>query len=148
MKEAEAERLYGRILRQVEKELGNDTTYGSTLTTVGKELFGNRYRGTFASNEVPPPLLVNGEYCIINLDKTWQEGSHWVGCVYDNNRYYFYDSFGRPGKQLKLEALEGKKVIDADLDPEQLVSQTNCGQRCLAWLWFADRYGVDNALLI
>jgi hypothetical protein len=53
MKESEVEKKYNEILNVVCSEVGNKTTYGSDLTKFGKELFGEKYRGTFASDQIP-----------------------------------------------------------------------------------------------
>ena len=142
MKEKQVEKKYNEILSVVSKAIGNQTTYGTTLTKTGKKLFGDKYVGTFASNEIPK--LKNGDYCIVNLDKSYQSGSHWVAVVCQNNKNYVYDSFGRKTEKILPDFDRPKK--DADYDPEQSVIQYDCGSRCIAWIWFADRYGVQNAL--
>ena len=143
MKESEVEKKYNEILNVVCSEVGNKTTYGSDLTKFGKELFGEKYRGIFASDQIPQ--LKNGQNCIVNLDKSYEGGSHWVAVVHQSGKNYVYDSFGRPSKNILPEF---KKVIDTDYDCEQEIEEENCGSRCLSWLFFTERYGLKNALLL
>ena len=134
------------ILSVVSKAIGNQTTYGTTLTKTGKKLFGDKYVGTFASNEIPK--LKNGDYCIVNLDKSYQAGSHWVAVAKYGGNSILYDSFARHHINIipSLRYSGNGRIIQPDDDVEQSVIQYDCGQRSLCWLWFADRYGVQNAL--
>lgn len=133
---------YNQILNVVCSCVGNSTTYGTDLTKFGKELFGKKYIGTFASNEIPK--LKNGNYCIVNLDKSYENGSHWIAMVRLSGKDYVYDSFGRKTTEILPDFKE--KTIDADYDAEQSITETNCGARCLAFLFFTSRYGIKNAL--
>jgi len=142
--EKEILQKYNKILSLIHSVLGTTTTFGIQLTDIGKQLFGTRYIGTFASNQVP--MLKNGEKCIVNLDKNYQSGSHWVACLYENNNYYIYDSFGR--KTVDILPEFNRITIDADYDAEQNDNEKDCGSRCIAFLWFAERYGIKNALKI
>jgi len=144
MNEKEILKKYNEILSVIHSVLGTTTTFGIQLTDVGKHLFGKNYIGTFASNEVP--ILKNGEKCIVNLDKSYETGSHWIACLYENNNYYIYDSFGR--KTTDILPLFNRITIDSEYDPEQNDNQKDCGSRCIAFLWFAERYGIKNALKI
>ena len=53
MKESEVEKKYNDILKVVSSVIGDKTTYGSDLTKFGRDLFGQKYRGTFASDRIP-----------------------------------------------------------------------------------------------
>jgi hypothetical protein len=141
MKESEVERKYNDILKVVSSIVGDKTTYGSDLTKFGRDLFGQKYRGTFASNLVP--TLKNGDYCIVNLDKSFEGGSHWVAVVHQSGNNYVYDSYGRPSKNILPDL---RKVRDADYDQEQGLLEEDCGARCLSWLWFVERHGLTDAL--
>ena len=144
MNEKEILQKYNKILSVIHSVLGTKTTFGIQLTDVGRQLFGNKYIGTFASNQVP--ILKNGEKCIVNLDKSYETGSHWVACVYEKNNYYIYDSFGR--KTVDILPLFNRITIDAEYDAEQNDNEKDCGSRCISFLWFAERYGIENALKI
>jgi hypothetical protein len=105
--------------------LGTDATTGEDqLDHAGKEAFGARFNGVFASNERFP---LHG-YSIVNTLPRNTAGEHWLA-VCDG---YLYDSFGR----------------DKSGDTEQKYVETNCGQRCLAFINVYDQHGLGVAALI
>tara|TARA_R110002096_G_scaffold18463_5_gene62875 strand:+ start:632 stop:1048 length:417 start_codon:yes stop_codon:yes gene_type:complete len=130
------------------KKLPQTSTYGDHLTTLGKRMFGKKYKGTFPSDKIPS--LTPMQSSIINLDDSSQGGSHWV--VYARGKqkqHYMYDSFGRQGVKLIPKLKKNKKnITDAELDPEQHYSEVNCGARCLAWLDVYYKQGIKKALTI
>lgn len=119
---------YNRYLKQVESKIGNTTTSESTLDKLGRRLFKGEWDGVF-----PADAVKIKRYGIANFDETGETGSHWIAIVKTNNKYIFYDSFGR---------------ADWDDDAEQDTAETNCGQRCLAWLLVAHNHGIEKALTI
>lgn len=147
--EAKAEALYRRILARIEKRIGNTTTDENQLEDVGAELFGPSFRGVFASDRVPR-LASDRPYCIANTDREGEAGTHWLAlAVYPSTpNVFLYDSFGRPTRSLVPWIRGSGKVVDSDLDAEQRESESNCGQRCLAWLVVFDELGPDAALCI
>lgn len=152
-KHKEMERLalqaYERALEHVESILGNTTTDADQLESVGVELFGFAFRGVFASDEVPP-LTDDRPYLIANTDTMDGPGEHWLALARypsDPDTVFLYDSFGRPKAEL-VPWITQQRVVDSDLDAEQEVHESNCGQRCLAWLVVFDELGPDVALTI
>jgi hypothetical protein len=142
--EKTVERIYKRILHEiVEPITGKGVTYDDDLWEIGKDLLGPKFHGVYSSNNTPTTKNI---YYIINVDKSTEPGSHWLGCVNQNNRTYIYDSFGR--KTAKLIPHLGGKITDADYDKEQKNNEDNCGARCLAWLLVVKHLGVKNALKI
>lgn len=142
--------LNKKILRKVEKMVGKGTTFGSQLKKAGKTLLGKRFAGVFASNKIPC-FKGDQEFAILNLDKSWQPGSHWIGLARENkNDYIIYDSFGRKSSKIipSVFSKTNGYIIDVDPDPEQRITEDNCGQRSLAWLVIYDKYGPGVALLI
>ena len=149
LSEKEVEWLNKEILKSViEPLLGNDSTYLNDLTKIGKKLLGDKYKGTFTSDNIPF-LTDKRPYCILNLDNSHQGGSHWVALVKYTKRdkYLLYDSFGRESKDIIPSALNkfGNGLQDTDYDAEQHVEEMNCGQRCLRFLILTDFFGVDNS---
>lgn len=147
--EREAHRRYDRILKYlVEPLVGSKTTYLQELNGAGRKLLSVKFKGVFPSDKIPK-LNALSPYCILNLDKSTESGSHWIAVARRPDDVVVYDSFGRPNDVI-IPALAGSgngRVIDTDPDAEQGITETNCGARCLAWLVFYDRYG-DEALLI
>lgn len=145
-----AQILYNRKLAEIEKQTGDETTYLSQLNSVGRGLLKIKFRGVFPSDKIPKLNEIK-PYCILNVDRSGQPGSHWVALARMNNGdTLFYDSFGREGNKLikNLEYSGNGRIVDTDRDKEQKITETNCGARCLAFLAITDEWGPDVAKLI
>ena len=150
MNEKTAERIYRHLLKdKIYPLVGNKITYGSDLEKAGKKLFGNKFVGVYPSDKIPT-LSPSKKYTILNLDKSNEGGSHWIGAVYDKGDIVCYDSYARKANKIipSLKAPKGGRIINTDDDVEQKMKQTDCGARSLAWLLFFDRHGKKNAMLI
>jgi len=147
--EKKAMKIYNSKLKILENLIGNDTTWLHELDKAGKKLFGTKFSGVYPSDKIPK-LTKSKCYCILNLDKSGEPGSHWIALAKVKDKIMFYDSFGRKGEKLipTLKLSGNGKIIDTQLDKEQKVLQTNCGARCLAWLWVFDECGSKVAYLI
>ena len=149
MKEKRAEKIFNDITKQIEKVIGHgNETYTNELERIGKQIFRNKFVGVFPSDKIPK--LNNNNYTIINLDKSDEEGSHWVALAKRDNEIYIFDSFGRDTyKILPSIKQSGNGLVKmTDPDRNQKDHEVNCGQKSLAWLCILDRYGVDVAKLI
>lgn len=146
-----AERLYKLKLKEIEKYYtGDKTTYLGQLEGAGKKLLGVKFKGVFPSDKIP---ILNDlvPYCILNLDRSGEPGSHWIALAkMENGNTLFYDSFGRDGSKLipNVQYSGNGRIINAERDSEQKVSETNCGARCLSFLCIMEQYGEDIAKLI
>jgi hypothetical protein len=141
--------LYKKMLKDVEGLIGDKTTYLEQLNGAGKKLLGVKFKGTFPSDKIPK-LNDLSPYCILNLDKSTEPGSHWVSLVKHGNDCILYDSFGRDNKQIipDLQFSGNGRIIQPDDDSEQKVTESNCGARALSWIMFFDKYGAKAAMLI
>lgn len=139
--------VYNAYLHGVEKLLDNkSTTSNFELNKIGKSLFGGKFVGTFASDQLPT-LSKFKPYCIANLDKSNESGSHWIAIVRDNADVLVYDSFGRKSKTIIPSVLRHYKVVkDTESDAEQDTKETNCGQRCISALLVYDIHGREAFL--
>ena len=149
-KRDQADKIYNFILKnEIKPLLGFKATYLDQLDTVCNKLFGKKYRGTFPSDKIPKLNNIK-KYCILNLDRSNQAGSHWIALAKDGDKAYLYDSFGRAGNKIipNLEFSGNGKIIDTDRDAEQGILEENCGSRCVAFLRVFDQYGADVAKLI
>jgi hypothetical protein len=149
MNEKKAEEIYKDILiNTVYPLVGKKTTYGHDLETVCKKYLGDKFKGVYPSDKLKK-LTPTVPYAIYNLDNSNQGGSHWVAVVRHANDIVVYDSFGRKAKDI-IPSLTNStgKIINTDDDAEQKVSETDCGARCVCFLFFCELYGVKNALLI
>ena len=106
------------------------------LSMLGRRLFGPRFIGVFAIDELPSTRAGGGGMLICNLDTREQPGSHWVAIADD----WMYDSFGR--------SLGFSGMHNPEDDSEQDVREENCGQRSLAWLCVYYVYGPKGAKFI
>jgi hypothetical protein len=134
-KKYEIQDLYEKILLLLEGAMGSGTTMSGPLDQVGRALFLTKWKGVFASNEQYP----DRGYCIVNLDPSYESGSHWVAVA----NGLVYDSFGRCG------LLDDSRLkCGGDKLPDQDQLENNCGQRCLAWLCVHQVAGVPGANMV
>tara|TARA_R100000951_G_C2644282_1_gene182018 strand:- start:1216 stop:1671 length:456 start_codon:yes stop_codon:yes gene_type:complete len=148
MKEAEAEQIFKQKTNDIKKLMKKKgVTFMGELNTTGKKLFGIKFRGVFSSDKIP---ILNElvPYAILNLDKSDEPGSHWIAVAKtsDDNLMCF-DSFGRRNTQIipSLKKSGNGKIIDTDYDANQKVKETDCGMRCLGWLYMFNHYGEEVA---
>ncbi len=148
--EKQAEEEYRKYLKTVNDLVGNTTTYLSQLDKTSRSLFGVKFRGVFPSDKIPR-LNDLKPYCILNLDKSDEPGSHWVALAkLPTDECLFYDSFGRGYKQIIpiIDHSGNGRIKNTDEDPEQGLQENNCGARCIAFLMVFDRLGSEYAELI
>jgi hypothetical protein len=132
------EKLYNRLLKQVESALGKKPTTNFQLNKYCRKKFGHQYKGTFARNQIP--IMNHNEFCIANLDTSNEPGSHWIAIIKHHDKYLIYDSYGRDLSKILPNFNKKYDVISTEQDAEQSDSATNCGPRCIAAL------GVYNML--
>ena len=150
-KELKAELIYKKYLKDIYNLIGDRTTYLNQILGAGRKLFGVKFKGVFPSDKIPK-LNDLSPYCILNLDKSSESGSHWVALskIPNTNDSILYDSFGRNYKKIipALNYSGNGRIINSDFDAEQKILETDCGARCLAFLMVIDNYGVNVAKLI
>lgn len=146
-----AELEYNKILKDITDAMGDKSTFLSELNGVGRKLLGVKFHGVYPSDKIPR-LNDLSPYCILNLDKSNEPGSHWVALakLEDENASVIYDSFGRDHMKIipNLQYSGNGRIIQPEDDSEQHVLQQSCGQRTLSFLLFLDRYGIKNAMYI
>src|SRR6056300_558843 len=115
--EKKAMKIYNSKLKILENLIGNDTTWLHELDKAGKKLFGTKFSGVYPSDKIPK-LTKSKCYCILNLDKSGEPGSHWIALAKVKDKIMFYDSFGRKGEKLipTLKLSGNGKIIDTQLD--------------------------------
>lgn len=149
-KEKQALEAYNKYLNKIVYPLiGDKTTYLTQLLGAGKKLFGVKFRGVYPSDKIPR-LNDLSPYCILNLDKSKEPGSHWIALAklpHPSNESMVYDSFGRNYKKIipLLSHSGNGRIKNTELDSEQQIQQTDCGARCIAWLLVFDKQGADVA---
>ena len=156
---------YNKILKDIIDAMGDKSTFLSELNGVGRKLLGVKFHGVYPSDKIPR-LNDLSPYCILNLDKSNEPGSHWVALAKLENENagtygastqtkfagasVIYDSFGRDHMKIipNLQYSGNGRIIQPEDDSEQHILEESCGQRCLAFLLFLDRYGIKNAMYI
>lgn len=142
--------MYNAKLADLVRTLGDRATDNVELDSWGRHMFGAKYHGTYSSDRLPT-LSNSSPYCIVNVDKSSESGSHWVACALDGDDVYIYDSFGRSTSALIPSIVAkygGARVKDTDYDAEQLYSQSTCGHRCLSFINVCDKLGIGYAQFI
>ena len=118
-----SDRTYSTNLQLVERLIGNRVTTGYELSNLAKKLFGSKFLGVYDWKDKMPHLKV-GDCIIVNK----KSNEHWIGTANVGGTIYTYDSFGRP------DYIGGHVDGDEDGEPDQIISEQNCGARVLSWL--------------
>ena len=94
-----------------------------------------KFAGVYAADNIPPFKLKNGNFIIVNSDKSTQLGIHWFLLCNRNNKYLFADPLGLPlnyyphvRDQLSFADLGVTEIIQA---PLQNLTSNLCGLYCL-----------------
>lgn len=135
-------------LKVVYKLLNNKgTTNNIELNRLCSELFGGKFHGVYPSDKIPN-LNFHKNYCILNLDKSSQPGSHWIACVLDsNNDIYVFDTYDRSIKKIlpSIYKVKHHRILKGSRSVLEKDTGEDCGERCVAWLLLVEKYGIDVA---
>jgi len=125
---------YTNNLVALQDVLGNESTDNTQLQSIGMFLFNSTqnkpFIGVFSSDKMP--ILKNNQMCIVNTDD--KKGVHWIACYKYKNKTYVYDSFDRDVKSLSKYWKKKHSWINANNDRDQSYTESDCGQRSIAWL--------------
>ncbi len=116
---------------------GHDGTSGDDLDRIARMQFGDRFKGVFAANTHPADMS-EGFY-IVNTDPFHKPGVHWTA-VADG---LFYDSFDRKSTTLFPDVI--LPATKKNQSVAQLNKESNCGERCIAFLVCAAEFGNKAA---
>lgn len=145
--EKKAELIFYIVADEIVKEMGSDATFQFDLEKVAKGLIGKEFAGVFAVDTIKFPK--GTKYAIFNLDTSDEPGSHWMGLTKGTNKWYVYDSFGRSSKEIAPSLFKkGLKIFDSDRDIEQDIDSQICGPLALSWIFVAQNFGINMAMLI
>ena len=148
-----AEKLFKKYKKQFVTTLGKKALDDGQLTQLGRNIFGDKYIGTFAQDKYP--MNKNG-FAIVNKDtskKINTDDAHWVAIYTTKTRLYIYDTFGRHTSFVlpiiyEKAAKHNKKIYESKNDPEQYGYSEICGQLAIAWLCVVKDLGIRKALTI
>ena len=155
MSKRQVESYYKKQLKISEKLVGHSTTTNNVeLGEIGTKLFGARFMGVFSKDTIPWSSLIDspGNCCIANVEIASDPGSHWIAlyCPVDARFPILYDSFGREFNEILTTTdqheMRLKKVTVTEDDAEQEMSESNCGQRCLAFLLVCHKFKKTNQI--
>jgi len=135
------EKEYDKYVKAICDKISSSETFDSQLSAICKGLFKG-FVGVYPKDRIPFTRFRNNNSLIFNLDNHNDPGSHWCAMYKDKGNLYVYDSFGR----IVLPSVSS--IIYTDPDKEQRNNETNCGQRCIAWLIIVHKYGIQKALQI
>lgn len=124
-----------RYFNYIGSIIGFNSTDTVTLTNLGKELIGNKFKGAYPCDRIPK--LNSGESVIVNTDPHNKPGEHWTGLYCDgDDKYLFYDSFGGNYDEVipKLKTYLKATDIFSTKTVRQNYSQYFCGASSLTWL--------------
>lgn len=96
----------------------------------------DHFGGIFPLNRLPL-VFKKPRLFIINLDPSYQQGTHWVAVHFDRLGYaYYFDSFGRPPAGQILTFLErfAPRGYQYSKDKIQDDNSTSCGYFCVLFV--------------
>ena len=150
--------VFNKHKKALIKAMGTKSTTDRQLNTMGKQLFGAKYLGTYSQDNIPwkkvhSIINFNNTFAIINTDPVGKPGVHWVGLFVTAKTVYIWDSYGRKSqtllpilvKQLKTRKYKFK---DSDNDTDQSRRSQICGQLCLSWMLTVKDLGIHNAMKV
>ena len=148
MSEARAEKIYNFALEHIVSVVGSGAMFSDNLERLANQLLGKKdFAGVYPVDKIQFPA--GTRFQILNTHKSDMPGEHWFAVVKGNGVFYVYDSFGRSTSEIATSLLKKSiKIMDSDQDAEQEMSEENCGQRSVAWLFVFQQFGKDTAMLI
>ena len=155
MSKRQVESYYKKQLKICEQLVSHNTTTNNLeLNKIGSDLLGDRFMGVYSKDTIPWASLVDspGNCCIANVEIASDPGTHWIALYGPSDTRFpiLYDSFGREFNEILTTTadykMRRKEVTLTEGDPEQRVSEKNCGQRCLAFLATCQKFKKTNQI--
>ena len=124
-------------LMRIEDIIGDKTTTNTQLLKLGKQLFGDRFKGVYCSDQ--NFRLKNNDCCIINTDSSKQSGTHWCGIYRYKDHHYIFDSFARDYHTLS-RYFKYRHWTNVEFRRIESYKASSCGQLSLTFLLIFDKY--------
>ena len=98
-------------------------------------VYNKNFMGCYAWNQLPPFPNTFPRSLIINTAHSDTDGEHWVALLLQNNRCFYFDSFGLPvlNKNILYFLRKYKKVTYTDTCIQHLYSE-KCGKFCIGFI--------------
>ena len=147
------EMLFKQLVDVITSVYGNEVTSNEDLIQIGRDVFKSLSNHVVRNADYDFKRM-NGKYGIINIDNG--PGIHWCSTFQRGRVITVFDSFDRRIERLmadfctraKREGYIVKQTKDKNHRREQRDEQSDCGQRCIAWLILSKAMGVEFASLI
>ncbi len=136
MKKKQVQNLFNFTLNLIQKDIGTDETDNIQLQKYIDKIGLSNFLGVYAIDTIP--TMTNNQSCIVNLDKSTQSGSHWISLHKHKNKIYMFDSFDRK--------ISNFRKVEIDSNMFQKSMETDCGQRCIAFLTLVQIIGLHDTL--
>ena len=117
--------------------LPNSTMYDSDISNYVRRLRIPNFCGVKMRDELPskPRKIESG---ILNLNTSYEAGSHWVAWYKDGKERYYFDSFGEPPPIEMMQYLKSNRELELDLPAIRQNALTvqhdisnECGSLCI-----------------
>ena len=117
--------------------LPNSTMYDSDILNYVRRLRIPNFCGVKMRDELPskPRKIESG---ILNLNTSYEAGSHWVAWYKDGKERYYFDSFGEPPPIEMMQYLKSNRELELDLPAIRQNAVTvqhdisnECGSLCI-----------------
>ena len=92
----------------------------------------------FSSNNIP--YLKINQTCIVNNQRSNENGEHWLALINTPKGTYCYDSFNSKVNLLS-PYFQNKNWLSANNDRDEPYNEATCGQRCYSWIISFLKYG-------
>ena len=111
--------------------------YDSDILNYVRRLRIPNFRGVKMRDELPskPRKIESG---ILNLNTSYEVGSHWVAWYKDGKERYYFDSFGEPPPIEMMQYLKSNRELELDLPAIRQNAVTvqhdisnECGSLCI-----------------
>ena len=111
--------------------------YDSDILNYVRRLRIPNFRGVKMRDELPskPRKIESG---ILNLNTSYEAGSHWVAWYKDGKERYYFDSFGEPPPIEMMQYLKSNRELELDLPAIRQNAVTvqhdisnECGSLCI-----------------
>ena len=111
--------------------------YDSDILNYVQRLRIPNFRGVKMRDELPskPRKIESG---ILNLNTSYEAGSHWVAWYKDGKERYYFDSFGEPPPIEMMQYLKSNRELELDLPAIRQNAVTvqhdisnECGSLCI-----------------
>ena len=86
---------FNKYKKTIIEQIGNKALYDDEINSICHKLFGSKWGGAHAVDQIPIKKYNDIHYFIVNTDKSNEAGTHWCALALHKQNCYIYDSVGR-----------------------------------------------------